>query len=230
MRRALVIRHHPEDSPGLVGEAFERRGFDITVAMMDAHSPSPRVQDFDVLVILGSKHAVYDEQVEAQWFGRELEIIDDAQRLAVPVLGICFGAQALCRYHGGSVTPSDEPELGWYEIEVLEGVALSPGPWFEYHFDRCTLPEQARLWARTPRAVQAFSVGANVGVQFHPEIDDVQLSQWLAGGDEDARAFGLDPVELLARTARETPEARLRTRELVDTFLHHAEQILGAAS
>ncbi|HUX04897.1 MAG TPA: hypothetical protein VMV53_08365 [Acidimicrobiales bacterium] len=229
MRRALVIRHHSEDSPGLVGEALVKRGFDIEVAMMDAQSPSPRVQDFDALVILGSKHAVYDEQIEAEWFGRELEVIDDAQRFAVPVLGICFGAQALCRYHGGIVGPSDEPELGWYEIEVLEGADLSKGPWFEYHFDRCTLPKQARLWARTPRAVQAFSVGANVGVQFHPEIDDVQLAQWLASGDDDARAFGLDPAQLLARTAFETPGARLRTRELVDTFLLHAARTLGAA-
>ena len=230
MARALVLRHHPEDSPGLVGEALAQRGFELDLEMMDEHSPSPSVRGYDVLVILGSKHAVYDEEIEAKWFGRELEVIGEAHRLAVPVLGICFGAQALCRFHGGSVNVSDVPEIGWYVIEVEGDSPLSRGPWFEFHFDRCSLPPEAVVWARTSSAVQAFSVGADVGVQFHPEIDAVQLAQWFASGDEDAREFGLDPVELLAQTERETPAARERTASLIDIFLEHAAHHLPTPS
>ena len=32
MKRALVLRHHLEDSPGLIGEAFEARGYEIDLA------------------------------------------------------------------------------------------------------------------------------------------------------------------------------------------------------
>lgn len=223
MPRALVIRHHLEDNPGLVGEAFEARGFSLDVEMMNEHSATPSLEGYDVLVILGSKHAVYDEAVEAAWFGRELELIGDAERRGVATFGICFGAQALCRFHGGVVEPSPTPEVGWYEVESLGDVGIAPGPWFEFHFDRCLLPTDAQLWATTPAAVQAFSIGRNVGVQFHPEIDEVQLAGWFASGDGDgARELGLDPNTLLEQTARETPLARVRVLALVDRFLAHA--------
>lgn len=221
-KRVLVLRHHPEDSPGLVGEAFELRGFALDVVMMNENSATPSVAEYDHLVILGSKHAVYDDEVEEAWFGRELDVIRDADLRQVPILGICFGAQALCRYFGGTVTPSSEPEIGWFEIEAVNGSRIDPGPWFEFHFDRCTLPEGAEMWARTTGAVQAFAVGANVGVQFHPEIDEVQLAQWFASGDGDTREFGLDPNDLLAETAQMTPAARKRAVSLVDLFLDHA--------
>jgi GMP synthase-like glutamine amidotransferase len=220
--RVLFLRHHGEDRPGLVGTAFEARGYDVTVVMMDEDSATPSVEGYDALVILGSKHAVYDERVEAAWFGRELDVIDEADQLDVPILGICFGAQALCLHHGGTVERSSEPEVGWYEIDEHNGSGIGSGPWFEFHFDRCTLPEVAELWATSPAAVQAFCVGKNVGVQFHPEIDDAQLADWFASGDDGgARELGLDPAELLEETARETPAARVRTAALVDLFLAH---------
>ncbi len=222
MSRVLAIRHHVEDSPGLIGEGFAARGYGVEVAMMDAHHPTPDLTGYDALVILGSTHAVYDPAIERAWLGREMDLIARAQQWAVPVLGICFGAQALCRFHGGQVSASDEPEVGWYEVEPVAESPLEAGPWFEYHFDRCTLPPAAQPWATTPAAVQAFVVGADMGVQFHPEIDDAQLAQWLAGGDEGVRAAGRDPVELVERTRRETPAARGRAQRLVDLFLAHA--------
>ena len=222
MSRVLCVRHHLEDSPGLIGEAFAARGFTLDVVMMDASSPTPRLDGYDYLVILGSKHAVYDEAIEAAWFGRELDLLAEAQREGVAVLGICFGAQALCRHHGGTVTRAPEPEIGWYEIDVVAGVDLAPGPWFEYHYDHCTLPDGAQVWATTPRAVQAFALGPNVGVQFHPEIEEVQLAGWFAAGDDEPRDFDIDAQALLEQTARETPRARERARDLVDAFVRHA--------
>ena len=219
MARALVLRHHLEDSAGLIGEAFEARGFELDVAMMDEATPSPSLEGYDVLIILGSKCAVYDHEVEAAWFHRELDLIGEAAQRSLPILGICFGAQALCRYYGGTVTRAADGEVGWFEIDVVADVGLESGPWFEFHFDHCALPDVAELWATSPRAVQAFAIGANVGVQFHPEVDDAQLKEWLAADEEDARELGLDVDALLAETARETPAARLRAHTLVDLFL-----------
>jgi len=210
-----------EDHCGLIGESFEVRGYEIDLRMMNEDHPSPSLDGYDVLVILGSKSAVYDQEVEAAWFGRELELIGDAERRSIAVLGICFGAQALCLYHGGTVEPSSDPEIGWYEIDVREDSDLSSGPWFEFHFDHCILPEKAQLWATSPRAIQAFSVGRHVGVQFHPEIDHMQLLDWFAGGDEEAREFGVDIEALVQQTASETPAARERANDLVGVFLSY---------
>ena len=220
MARALFLRHHREDSPGLIGEAFEARGYEIDLVMMNERSDTPSLEGYDVLAILGSTSAVYDREVETAWFHRELALIGDADGRALPILGICFGAQALCRYFGGVVSRAPEGEVGWYDIDVTEGVELSRGPWFEFHFDVCTLPETAELWATSARAVQAFAIGRHVGVQFHPEVDGPQLKRWLdAHTDSDPASLGIDPDQFLADTIREEPAARDRAALLVAAFL-----------
>ncbi|HEY1824660.1 MAG TPA: hypothetical protein VGG21_01700 [Acidimicrobiales bacterium] len=222
MKRALAVRHHAEDHPGLIGEAFARRGYEVDVIMMEDGSVAPSVEGYDALIILGSKCAVYDLAHESTWFQHEQSLIAEADERAVPTLGICFGAQALCHYHGGTVRRAAVEEIGWFEIDVLDDVALSAGPYLEFHFDECVLPDGADIWASTPRAVQAFAFGPHVGVQFHPEVDDVQLKDWLSSEDEDMRNLGLDAEALVERTALETPAARVRAQELVDLFLSRA--------
>ncbi|NNN01337.1 MAG: hypothetical protein HKL86_05860 [Acidimicrobiaceae bacterium] len=221
MSRVLVLRHHLEDHPGLIGEAFRSRGFNLDVIMMDHAQEAPELDGYDVLVVLGSKCSVYDPEVVANWFGREIEILEKARSLDLAVLGICFGAQALCVLHGGRVVLADSPEIGWFEIEQLNDSGVATGPWFEYHFDRCELPSSAQVWARSPSAVQAFAIGRHVGVQFHPEVDHLQLKDWFDADDQDPREFGVDAVALLQETERLTPSARLRAHELVDHFLRY---------
>jgi GMP synthase (glutamine-hydrolysing) len=222
MNRALFLRHHVEDSPGLVGEAFEARGYEVDTVMIDESNGAPSLEGYDVLVILGSKCAVYELELESDWFRQELMLIAEADARRLPILGICFGAQALCRQFGGIVRRAEHEELGWFEIDVVEGVGLSSGPWLEFHFDECVLPDIAEVWATSQRAVQAFAIGPHVGVQFHPEVDDAQLKEWFAAEDEDARDFGVDIDALVEQTAQETPAARVRAQELVDLFLRRS--------
>jgi GMP synthase-like glutamine amidotransferase len=218
MANALFLRHHVEDLPGLIGEAFESRGIAIRDVMFTEGTTTPHLDGVDYLVILGSKSAVYDHEVEAAWFGRELALIADAHHRGIPILGICFGAQALCRHFGGVVSRAPEHEIGWFDLEIEPGQTLPAGPWFEYHFDEMTLPEGAELWARSQRCVQAFAVHNHVGVQFHPELDDAQLQRWLDDDGESARELGVDLEALMEKTKAEMPAARERALALVDLF------------
>lgn len=219
VQRALVIRHHLEDHPGLIGEAFRRRGIEVQLVTLNAQSSTPSLEGCDFVVILGSKCAVYDEEVHETWFGRELELLREADRRGIPILGICFGAQALCQLFGGTVSRAPEGEVGWFDVELVSDVALPEGPWFEFHFDRCDLPEAAQVWATSSLAVQAFSIGQHVGVQFHPEIDADQLRGWLESDPGEMRQLGLAVDELIRRTHEEEPAARERAQILVDLFL-----------
>lgn len=220
--RALVVRHHPEDDPGLVGAALSELGYSIDLHLYPQGGRLPGADGYDHVVILGSSWSVYSELA---WIVDELAWL---RVVGVPVLGICFGAQLLSAAFGGTVERAPAFELGWVTVEPVQGegrdqrASLSPGPWFEYHGDRCVLPPSARVLATNQVCVQAFTLGHHIGVQFHPEIDRTQLERWMgSGAREDVARAGIDPDALLAQTENEEPAARARATALVASFLAH---------
>jgi GMP synthase-like glutamine amidotransferase len=214
--RVTVVRHHEEDSAGFIGDAFEARGAELTVHRFPADGPLPPPDGIDHVVLLGATWSVYDPAPERSWIAGELAWLRRADAAGVPVLGICFGAQALAAAFGGSVTPAARKEIGWTLVETFDPAVIPPGPWLEFHGDQCHPPREARVLARNDVGVQAFSLGRHLAVQFHPEVDAPQLSRWLdAGGRAEAREAGQDPDRFLAETAAAGPAARDRAYALV---------------
>ncbi len=221
--RVLVIRHHDVDSAGFIGAAFEARGAEITVHLVTEDGPLPDPAGFDHVVVLGAISSVNDADA---WIADELAWLRRADEAGVPVLGICFGAQALCAAFGGRVEAMPSKEIGWRLSRVagLPDCGGPPGPWLEFHGDRCLPSPQARLLARNEIGVQAFIIGRHLAVQFHPEVDGPQLKYWLdAGGDREAERVDLDPGQFLADTIREEPAAKLRADDLVAVALRLAD-------
>ena len=107
--------------------------------------------------------------------------------LGVPVLGICYGMQAMAQQLGGRVTPSREREFGYAEVTIT-----APSRLLEHLADRHTAAGEAQLdvWMSHGDRVEALPPGftANActatipyaamsderrrfyGVQFHPEV------------------------------------------------------------
>jgi GMP synthase-like glutamine amidotransferase len=222
--RVVVVRHHGIDDAGFIAQAFRARGGELTVHEFPKEGPLPPLDGVDHAVVLGAAWSVYDEARIGEWIGAELGWLRAADAAGVPVLGICFGAQALAAALGGSVEPAPRSEIGWTTIETLDPSLIEPGPWLEFHADRCQPPPGARLLARTDVCVQAFSLGPHLAVQFHPEVDGDQIARWLAdgGGRAEAEAAGQDPDQLIAQTRAEEPRAALRADRLVATALQLA--------
>ncbi len=100
----------------------------------------------------------------------------------VPVLGICYGEQAICDALGGAVEGSDHREFGRAFIDVTADCALFEGVWargqraqvWMSHGDRVTaLPPGFRAVAVSegaPFAAIADDARRIYGVQFHPEV------------------------------------------------------------
>jgi GMP synthase-like glutamine amidotransferase len=227
--RALVIQHDHLTDSGRIGTRLAERGYDLTVLTVvpearhtapDVPFDFPDAADWDLVVSFGAPWSVYDDTSVGSWIGGELALLRKARHLGIPVLGVCFGAQVLTTALGGSVRPAPRPEIGWTEIETdLPGV-VPPGPWFQWHFDRCVLPPGVTELARNAVCPQAFRAGRSLGVQFHPEITTDVLRGWLDnGGAEQCARHGVDPAELLARTRRLEPQAREQASRLVDAFL-----------
>ena len=222
--RVVVIRHHREDYPGLVEEAFRARGAELTTHLFLNGGELPSLDGVDHVVLLGAIPSVNDEGPGFEWIEQELDWLRRAEEAGVPVLGICFGAQALCVAFGGKVDELSAKEVGWKVIYSVDPELIPAGPWLEFHGDQCLPPAQARVLARNEVGVQAFALRANLAVQFHPEVDGPQLKRWLDGGADAiaAEQAGQDPAEFLAQTIAQEPAAAQRADRLVAAALRLA--------
>ncbi len=230
--RVVVIRHHHEDSPGFIEEAFLARGAELTTQLFLNGDELPSLDGVDHVVLLGAVPSVNDHGPGFGWIGQELDWLRRAEEAGVPVLGICFGAQALCLAFGGKVEEMPAMEVGWKLIDSVDPELIPAGPWLEFHGDHCLLPSEATILATSDRCVQAFVLGRHLGVQFHPEVDGTQLSGWLNNGARaEADKAGQDPDALLAQAYAEEPGARQRADVLVASALRVAAEAaeVGAA-
>ncbi|MGE3225838.1 MAG: glutamine-hydrolyzing GMP synthase [Parvibaculaceae bacterium] len=103
-------------------------------------------------------------------------------RLGLPVLGICYGEQAMCAQLGGKVESSDHREFGRAFLKVESGNALFEGVWeageshqvWMSHGDRVAqLPPGFRVIGTSegaPYAAIADEKRQFYAVQFHPEV------------------------------------------------------------
>ena len=215
--RVLVVRHHDIDSAGFIADAFEARGAGLSVHLFPDDGPLPAPDGADHIVVLGAVSSVNDPD---PWIEAELAWLRAADQAGVPVLGICFGAQALCATFGGQVEAMERREIGWRTVDSRDHDVIPAGPWLEFHDDRCLPPPAATVLARNDVAVQAFRIGQHLAVQFHPEVDGPQLKRWLdAHTDSGGTSLGVDPDQFLADTIREEPAARERADRLVAAAL-----------
>jgi len=145
------------------------------------------------------------------------------------VLGICFGGQLIARALGGSVSRSPKAEIGWTYIYSTDKALVSNGPWFQFHYDRWTLPKDMgiREIATNPVSSQAYVINKTLGLQFHPELDSFALKGWLEwGGNEEVQKDGQDPEEMMRQTVAEDEAGKARTYELVDSFLKNVAKLI----
>src|SRR5215831_17405919 len=200
LMRVVVVRHHEEDSAGFIGAGFEARGATLSTLLYPKEGALPELNGVAHIVMLGSTSSVYDEGEARAWIDEELTWLRRADAAGVPV-----------------------QEIGWVTLDSADPELIPPGPWLEFHHDRCQPPAGATVLARNDLGVQAFRLGRHLGVQFHPEVDGDQFLLWLdAGGRAEIAANGLDPDAMLAQTIAEEPGAAARAGRLVATALRIA--------
>lgn len=111
----------------------------------------------------------------------------------LPILGICYGMQALTQALGGRVSPAVDREYGPAEIEVSQETPLfSPGNYRVWmsHGDRIEeMPANFISMAKSnnsPIAAMGDASNRRFGLQFHPEVHHTP------GGTEIIRRFVMD--------------------------------------
>jgi GMP synthase-like glutamine amidotransferase len=220
---ALVLQHGRAGPPGVLGDWLAERGIEATVhrANRDPMPPDPRA--FSIVASLGS-----DLSASAQdpaWVAQEVVFLGAAVDAGVPVLGLCFGGQALALALGGSVGPATVPEVGWMDVATEDADAVPAGPWLHFHWEVFRPPPGARVLASTPAGPAAFVSGPHLGTQFHPEVTPEIADEWARLDADRIGALGIDRAQLLEQGRRAAPAARANAFRLFDRWLDAASRV-----
>ncbi len=132
------------------------------------------------VVLSGGPSSIYEEGA--------IRPAPEVFTLGVPVLGVCYGQQAMASMLGGQVEAAGSREYGAAELEADPSCALFLGTpslqrvWMS-HGDRVTrLPEGFREVGRTsnsPVASMADEERRFFGIQFHPEVHHTEHGRTL---------------------------------------------------
>jgi GMP synthase (glutamine-hydrolysing) len=227
--RVLVVQHEEGTGAGWFGGWLEQVGVELVVTHPYAGDEAGPVTAYDGAVILGGAMAP-DDDVRCPWLPSVRRLMADAVASAVPLFGICLGAQLLALACGGGVRRGvNGPELGVLDLELapaagddpLFGGLRSPAPVVQWHWEEISvLPASATLLASSRRyANQVFRVGDRAwGVQGHPEVTAQIAGQWAGEDSPLLDAAGQSPADLVAEVRRHEPVLAATWRPVAEAF------------
>jgi GMP synthase (glutamine-hydrolysing) len=183
---------------------------------------------FDAVVVTGSKASVYADE---EWIPPLLDWLAEAAARDVPILGVCFGHQALAEALGGRVEAMDGYEIGYREVahsgdRLFEGVPETFLTFTTHRDAVVELPPGAERTASNDYGVHGFRAGHSFGVQFHPEYDVATAREVTEGKD-------LDPDRKQAVLDDITPEryeAACAAKRVFDNFEAYVREVRASAA
>lgn len=177
------------------------------VVKLDAGESVPRdARKYSGLVFMGGPMSVNDS---LPWIAPALELVRDAVRKDVPVLGHCLGGQLMAKALGGVVERNRVKEIGWGEVRIADNEVarewvgeLQSFESFHWHGETFSIPPGGtRVMENTRCANQAFALGKHFAMQCHVEMTSELIESWLGSGAQEiaesrASPGVQDPVEI----------------------------------
>jgi len=206
MKPVAVVRAARSEGPGYFDTYLRRRSITSKLVALDAGDSVPRdPRRFSGLVFMGGPMSVNDD---LPWIIPALELIREAVRKDVPVLGHCLGGQLMSKAFGGVVRANPVREIGWGEVRVCDNEvarewlgALPAFESFHWHEETFSIPPGAtRVLENENCQNQAFALGKHLGMQCHVEMTEELIRAWLKEEPaEQAGQIELDMQEKLGR-------------------------------
>lgn len=213
----LILQHGTDGPAGHLGDWLAERGIPASTCNVWEGGVPAAPGAFPWICSLGSEHTP-GRQGSPAWVDEEIGFLRGALASEVPILGLCFGGQALAAAAGAAVHRAQPEEVGWMEIETFDPGRIPAGPWLHFHYDQFELPDGATELARSPAGTAAFSLGRSLGLQFHPEATGEIVNMWAESEGDTLQRLGISPEDLAREAERSGDGARRDARQLFDSW------------
>ncbi|MDQ3103405.1 MAG: type 1 glutamine amidotransferase [Actinomycetota bacterium] len=216
-RPGLILQHGDDGPAGHLGDWLVERGIPASTCKVWEAGVPTAPGAFPWICSLGSEYTP-GRQGSPAWVDAEIDFLRRGLASEVPILGLCFGGQTLAAAAGASVHPAEPEEVGWMRIETFDPGRIPAGPWLHFHYDQLELPDAATELARSPAGTAAFSLGASLGVQFHPEVTGEIVSRWAELDGDTLKRLGISAEDLAREAERSSEGARRDAWQLFDAW------------
>jgi GMP synthase-like glutamine amidotransferase len=219
--RPGVVLHNEDVAPAALLEEWLRdRAIPHTTIRTWEEGVPDDPREYGWVAALGASDSA--TQTEPAWVPDEIAFLRRAVHADVPVLGICFGSQALSVALGGEISPADPMSMGWFEVETAEPELIPPGPWLHFNYETFSIPAGATQIARSPCGPGAFWIGPHLGLQFHPEVTPAIVEMWAESEAPKLAELGVERDELRAQGERYAGAAADEAFRLFDAWRNGA--------
>ena len=201
MKPIAIFRHASTEGPGYFATFLDEHAIPWRIFKVDAGDTLPDdVREFSGLVFMGGPMSVNDD---LPWLAQSLELIRQAAKASIPLLGHCLGGQLIAKALGGNVARNPIKEIGWGEVSLAASPEASA--WFgaekkrdvfHWHGETFTLPPGAELLLSSAHCRnQAFLLdGKHLAMQCHIEMTEEMVKEWGAVGTEEIAAASSSPA------------------------------------
>ena len=215
MKPIVIIQFSPTEGPGYLADFLNAAGIQWELVRVDAGGLIPSsIVDFGGLAMMGGPMSVNDD---LPWIAQVLDLIRSAVKDNVPVIGHCLGGQLLSKALGGEVADNRCMELGWHEVQVLQGPVAES--WFgdlrhfitfQWHYQTFSIPQGAtRLMTNGYCDNQAFAIGPHIGFQCHIEMKSDMVRAWCGDIPVEDSATSATPSVQTTKEILENVEYRV---------------------
>lgn len=203
--KILSIQNIEFETLGSLEELIQSDGYEIENIEAQTEPMPQNTVNYTAIIILGGPMAVYDN---LGYIVKEQELIRDAIKNKVPVLGICLGSQLIAQAAGGNVYKGPKKEIGWYNVtinhndqnDLFKDIKSKTMRVFQWHGDTYDLPSTATIMASSELYPQAFRIGTAVGIQFHLEVNYKMIERWTNEYRQELNNENIKPENILSAT------------------------------